>query len=290
MKNNKRLDKWQRDETAVVGIVTAILIVGLIVTVFAIIQTVYVPQWMEEIEMEHMNGVAEQFAELKYATDLQLFSHYSSNQTITTPIQLGSGKIPFVLSERSFGSLEIIENACIVDIEGNSSASYSMGSIQYRSRNSHYIDQIFRYETGAVIIGQSQGSFLSAMPFFSITKNSQINMSLMLVNVTSFGGKTSANGYSLVSIATQLKSTTSSSTTIENVTELRIETPYPSAWKSYMNQTLQTAGLTAGDDFLLSYSFENQWMKIELFPDETTNQIEITEKQLSAQISPGWIQ
>ncbi len=283
-----------KDESGVVGIVTAILIIGLIVTVFAIIQTVYVPQWMEEIEMEHMNEVAGQFAELKYATDLQLFSQSPSNQSITTPITLGSDKIPFLLSERSYGSLEIVENICsvnIVNITGSSEVSFDVNGIEYRSRNNHYVDQTFRYETGAVIISQVQGSFLSTMPFFSVSASeSQINMTLTVVNITGVGGKTTANGYSLVSIATKFMDTNNTVETVENVTEILIETEYPTAWKSYFNQTLQTEGLVYGDDFTLSYSVENERVAIELYPDQTNNQIVVSTKQLSAQISPGWIQ
>ena len=69
-----------------------------------------------------------------------------------------------------------------------------------------------------------------------------------------------------------------------------IETEYPTAWKSYFNQTLQTEGLTFGDDYSLSYSVENEWVKIEFYPEGTNNQIVVSSKQLSAQISPGWIQ
>ncbi len=288
MNKIKKTKQFHENQTAVVGIVTTILIIGLIVTVFAIIQTVYVPQWMEEIEMEHMNEVAGQFAELKYATDMQLFSQ-SKNQSITTPIMLGSDKIPFVLSERSYGVLEIIENACTIHIQGNTSESYVLGGLQYRSRNNQYVDQIFRYETGAVIVAQSQGSFLSSMPFFSVSNNSQINLTFTLVNVTSFGGKTSANGFSLVSISTQYIDS-SSLTIIENVTQIRIETVYPNAWKTYFNEILQTAGLTAGNDYVIDYSIEDQWVTVELYPDSLTNQISINRKKLSAQISPGWIQ
>jgi hypothetical protein len=282
---------FKKDESAVVGIVTAILIIGLVVTVFAIIQTVYVPQWMEEFEMEHMNEVAGQFAELKYATDLQLFSQSASNQSITTPFTLGSDKIPFFLSERSYGSLEIVDSVCNVTIDGDSVVTFDVNGIEYRSRNNHYVDQTFRYETGAVIISQAQGSFLSTMPFFSISASeTKINMTLTVVNVTGIGGKTTASGYSLVSIATKFLATNNTVETVENVTEIMIETEYPTAWKSYFNQTLQTEGLAYDDDYSLSYSIENEWIKIEFYPEETNNQIMVSSKQLSAQISPGWIQ
>ena len=59
------------NDSAVVGIVTAMLIVGLIVTVIAIIQLVYVPIIMEQREAEHMDRVAEQFGFLTSVIDKQ---------------------------------------------------------------------------------------------------------------------------------------------------------------------------------------------------------------------------
>ncbi|PNX50760.1 MAG: hypothetical protein BV458_12670, partial [Thermoplasmata archaeon M9B2D] len=58
-------------DSAVVGIVTAILLIGLVVLVLSIVQTVYVPQIMEQREAEHMDMVALQFAFLTSVIDNQ---------------------------------------------------------------------------------------------------------------------------------------------------------------------------------------------------------------------------
>jgi len=92
-----------------VGIVVAILLVVLLVSVLAVIQLYYVPRWMEEREAEHMDVAANQFANLKYAVDLIAMEKISS--PLTTSITLGSKELPYFLSSRSFGSIQILSGS-----------------------------------------------------------------------------------------------------------------------------------------------------------------------------------
>ncbi|MBC7080658.1 MAG: hypothetical protein H5T44_00165 [Thermoplasmatales archaeon] len=91
-----------------VGVVVAILVVVLLVSVLAVIQLHYVPRWMEEREAEHMDVVTNQFANLKYAVDLISIGKISS--PITNSITLGSKELPYFLSSRSFDSLQILSS------------------------------------------------------------------------------------------------------------------------------------------------------------------------------------
>ena len=45
-KLRKKINSFLRKDDAVAGIVVAIMIVGLVIAVISIIQTVYVPKWM----------------------------------------------------------------------------------------------------------------------------------------------------------------------------------------------------------------------------------------------------
>jgi len=282
-----------RNNEGVVGIVTAILLVGLLVIVFSLIQTIYVPQWMEEIESEHMDEVASQFSYLKFATDVQLQSSSNSNLSISIPITLGSDKIPYLLSERSYGDLDISSDSLIITIQNaTNSYEYNLGMIQYSSRNSYFVDQTFSYEVGAVIISQHQGDFLSLSPFFSINKSQMINVSFTLVNVSSVGGKTSASGHSTSSILTKYISSSDQTITIDNVTQIQIDTRYPKSWKGYFNETLEDEELDYGlsSDYWITYSEDDEWIIIHFNTSENTNSLDLSIKKISAQISPGWIE
>ncbi|MEM2388185.1 MAG: hypothetical protein QXW78_03585 [Candidatus Thermoplasmatota archaeon] len=110
-----------------VGIVVAILLVVLLVSVLAIIQLYYVPRWMEEREAEHMDAVANQFANLKYAIDLIAMEKISS--PLTNSITLGSKELPYFLSSRSFGSIQILSS-----ITSNFTLLMSIEGYQYEEK------------------------------------------------------------------------------------------------------------------------------------------------------------
>ena len=66
-----KIKKFKNSDDAVVGIIVAILLIGLIILVISILQTVFIPNWMKQIEAEHMDEVADQFSQLKFAIDIQ---------------------------------------------------------------------------------------------------------------------------------------------------------------------------------------------------------------------------
>ena len=152
-KNWNVLKKIKKKDDAVAGIIVAILLVGLIVSVLAIIQTVYVPRWMEQKEAEHMNTVLDQFALLKFAIDSQAL-HKSENVSLSTSITLGSKEWPIFSSSRAYGTLEIVEDENkfnIIDTDDNTQVSESYGRVTYSSSNAYFLDKTYTYEAGALI-------------------------------------------------------------------------------------------------------------------------------------------
>ncbi|HDN95852.1 MAG TPA: hypothetical protein ENG71_02145 [Thermoplasmatales archaeon] len=91
-----------------VGVVVAILIVALLVSVLITIQVYYIPKWMKGREAQHMDEVANQFASLKYSLDLQAVEKASS--PLTNSITLGSKELPYFVTSRAFGSLQILSS------------------------------------------------------------------------------------------------------------------------------------------------------------------------------------
>ena len=101
--------KLKNSDEGVVGIVVAVLLIGLLFSVVSLVQTVYVPKWMEQKESEHMDEVAVQFSQLKYAIDTHSATEQINNP-ISAAITLGSRELPYLMSTRAFGHLEILEN------------------------------------------------------------------------------------------------------------------------------------------------------------------------------------
>jgi hypothetical protein len=285
-KCNMQMDKIiTRNDIGVVGIVTAILLVGLVVTVFSLVQTTYVPQWMDEIENDHMDTVFAQFTELKHTLDIQMYEPSSNSIPITTPLTLGSEDIPYFLSQKSSGKLEILENNMLIEIEGDSTESHQIGTIEYTSQNSYFTDQKHIYEAGSVILHQDQGTLLVSKPFLSLTNVDTINISFTVINITSINGKTSAYGSHTCSILTNYSY--SQNYTLENITEITISTSYQKPWKEYINSTLNNGGFIASEDYTLSQTSQDIILNLESMPK--TVHVLLTIITMNAQIAPGWI-
>ena len=273
-----KIRKLKKQDDAVVGVVVTMLIIGLIMIVTLTIQTVYVPQWLEQTEAAHMEDVSNQFAQLKYALDIQ--SIVEQKNAISSSITLGSKEIPVFGIGRTFGSLEILENSCNILIENAThSFFYSVDTIKYSSRNTYFVDQSYIYEAGALILSQSTANILNGKPFLSVSNFT--NVSFTLVDISSFDDKRSISGYGTCAVYTEFLN--SESYEIINVTSITITTNYPNAWRTLFNSsTLKYSGLTyviKDTDNGVTVEFEgvlgNLFLKV---------------IDISAQVSPGWVE
>jgi len=275
-----QMKKMKNSDDAVVGIVATFLIVGLIVTVISMIQTVYVPEWMEQTEADHMEVVADQFSQLKFAIDTQS-AIKEPNTPISTSITLGNKELPFLTSSRAYGSLDILSNECIVTITNDSgSILYPLGVIKYSSANAYFLNQAYICEAGAVILSQSQGNTISIKPAFSVSYGygSDINISFTIINISTIGEKRSIGGYGTYPIQTEFSNVdVTNFTDVKNIT---ICTNYQTAWQKFINNTLINSGLnhsiySVNDGVILEFN--------------STVNLKLKHVTINAQIAPGWI-
>ena len=277
----------KKTDYAVTSVVVSILILGLFVTMIATIQTVYVPKWMSQKEAEHMDEVSSQFADLKYAIDIQ--SALEQTTPIATPITLGSRELPYFMSSRAFGSLSILSTAGNVTITNDTASfSYKFGTIKYSSKNVYYINKKYIYETGAVVLNQSQGDIMSIKPPFTVNYSTTANILFNVINISGVGSKSSISGYSTFPIQTEFSS--SSSTVINNVKNITISTTCRNAWKSFLNTTLKESGLNS-DGYGANFTITTDSNSVTVsFTDETT--VNLTRKIIiiKTQIAHGWVE
>lgn len=287
-------------DCAVVGVVTAILLTGLVVAVISLVQTMFVPRIMEQREAEHMDKVAEQFAYLTSVIDGQA-AERTNNIPIATSITLGSKELPYLLSVRAFGTLEILPNMWSIGIvngsqsENNMTSFFQIGSIKYSSANAYFLDQTFVYEAGAMIVGQNQGNLMMVRPAFYAVYDSEknkVNISFDVINISSIGGKTSAAGFGTYPIQTEFDRI-STDILFSNVQNITFTSVYSNAWKVFINRTLIREGLNvggygehfslndAGLDIILNFSSSNT-------PPVVNVHFRVIDIQ--AQIGPGWIE
>ncbi|MGF3554910.1 MAG: hypothetical protein ACQXXF_06540, partial [Thermoplasmatota archaeon] len=196
----------KKNDLGLVGIVTAILLIGLIVIVISIVQIVYVPIFMKQREAEHMDRVAEQFGFLTSVINNQAAVE-RKGIPVASFITLGSKELPLLVSSKAYGTLEVLENSFVINVQNESETfSFQIGTIVYSSANAYYLDQSYIYEAGSMIVSQYQGNKMMAKPNFFIDYNKVsniINISFDIVNISSIGQKNIASGFGTYGIQTQ---------------------------------------------------------------------------------------
>ena len=286
----------KNSNNGVVGIVVAVLLIGLLVTFISIIQLYYVPKWMKEKEAEHMTLVSNQFSQLKFAIDSQiaLGALGKTGIPMTSPFTLGSTELPFFVSMPAYGHLDIIDNVCNITIDaidGDPPKTYSLGIIRFSSINAYLEDQSFVYESGAIITSQTEGNIVAVKPFFKPSQftidplNLKINFTL--INISSIGGKTtSQTSTDTTAIQTEYSPIKPNpyNIIIDDVVTITIVTSYPNAWDLFINSTLKNAGWNS-DYFSID---KTSTQTIITFTNSPT--IIIEKYHINAQIGPGWIQ
>jgi hypothetical protein len=277
--------KLYSSDNAVVGIVVAVLLIGLVVSVVALIQTQYVPKWMEEKESEHMEEVIDQFTRLKFAIDTQIATNQTGS-SIASTIKLGSKELPFLLSQRSYGQLTILSNilsdnnhGCVFETRINGvNKIYPLGSIIYSSANAYYLDQSFIYEAGAIITDQpddDKGNDMTIKPSFSFENN---KLKINLVSVSIEGGKSNGGGYSSTAIMTEYNGQSVNNLTLITNTgdQIIITSNYAHAWKEFMES-------------LLSKTLQEPQGNVLTIP-LNSGELVLNEYKIDAQIGPGWVE
>ena len=285
---NTRLRNLSDSNQAVVGIVVAVLLIGLLVTVLSVVQLVYVPNWMEETESEHIDEVFNQFCQLKLVIDTQTAINKPFTPIVTS-INLGTNKIPFFMSNQAAGSLDIINDACSINISYRNETNqlnfkdYSLGVIRFTAVNAYYIpDQriSFIYENGALITNQivnSEGrNALNIAPSFKYDGGYTVIFNM--VDISGIGGKISKYGYDIEHIRTELEYTKNE--IIVNVTTLKITTDYPDVWSSFIGTELGGAANVVKFGNIVTVTFTS------------TKDINIVMNLavIDAQIGPGWVE
>jgi hypothetical protein len=167
------IDTFHRSDSAISAVISAVLVLGLIVTATTMYQVRYVPAWKSDAECSHLADVYEDMANLKSQIDMLsavIAANPGSQVSVSVPIKMGGGDIPVIGPGRSSGTLSVNDNGCGMWIDANNATGmlpYSsdvsltgLGSISYRSCNNYYLNQMFEYENGALILVQEDRSLM----------------------------------------------------------------------------------------------------------------------------------
>ena len=282
-----RKNVTNKDE-AVAGIVVAVMIVGLILAVISIIQTIYIPKWMETREAEHMGVVADQFSQLKFVVDSQIA--LKETAPISTSVTLGSRELGFFMSNKAFGRLSLVSDGWSYRVTRTVGDTYEdyFGTLRYTSENSYYLEQSYNYEIGGVVLNQTQGAVFSIKPEFSVTYNTSVRSVTLSWNCIDLRPKdetTSISGYGTYPVKTEYLSATNSS--ITSVKTFTIFTPFPTIWMNFLNDTFNDVNLVKNTQYTMIKT-SNQVTVTFLYPPITDVRLNLNKVSIITQITPGW--
>jgi len=275
-------------DEAVVGIVVTVLLIGLALSVIVMVNTAFVPQWLEEAEAAHMEDVSSQFAQLKYATDIQ--ATLKQRTAISSSVTLGISNLPMLSTGKTFGSLGIFENECIITIENDTTIwEFPVGHIKFNSGNSYFVRQDYILESGALIVGQYPNSMLIGKPMFLASYGAIGNgkITFSIINTTTSIGKSFVSGHSTYPIHTEFISSNTFAN-IDNITKITVVTDYAEAWFTAFESTLKqsdnpfSADIVSKSGNTVTVDFESNGYT-EIFCD-------LKYVEILAQIAPGWIE
>ncbi len=160
------------DNTGVSNIVTSIMMLGIFLTILAMIFTLYIPLWAKTGEANHMESVESSFLDLKSTIDKQITDDEGVGSTYNTRVKLGAEGGLIMGIGRTTGNIEYEPDnfAFIVTNTDDPLNNYgnSYGNIRFESENIYYTSQYFTYENGAVIIEQEGRSAMRAEPHFNV--------------------------------------------------------------------------------------------------------------------------
>ena len=251
-----------RSDSAISAVISAVLILGLIVTATTMYQVRYVPAWKSDAECSHLADVYEDMANLKSQIDMLsvvIAANPGSQVSVSVPIKMGGGDIPVIGPGRSSGTLSVNDNGCGMWIDANNATGmlpYSsdvsltgLGSISYRSCNNYYLNQMFEYENGALILVQEDRSVMKLAPAITLQQPGEtgISMTVSAIEVTGDKRSISSNAVEEVRLTSDRRELLFSGDQPFSYVEITVFTEYPDAWAQYFNATSDGAGLNSSE-------------------------------------------
>ena len=277
MKGNKIL----QDKLALAGVLEAILLIALVAIIISFIQLYYVPEIMDQREADHMDQVSNQFAQLKSIIETQAMMGSIESELpisytpMSSPITLGSKELPYFVSARSSGQIDVIDSEITdnhkINIQpppGDFPNGIPLTSIIYEAQNFYFVDQTYILEGGGIILKQSDGEVMRVNPGIVVENNSDlmnIKIKYFIPLFKGVEGKKSWADYRECYVYTNF--TKHYTYPSQSVSFIHISTDYPTAWYDCL--------VNESHGILWEY-FDNGYINVIIDDTVTPNQIEIT--------------
>ena len=208
-------EAFKKSESGIAAAVAAALLLGIIVAAMTTVQLHYVPVWKEDAEYAHMSDVWQDMARFKSNVDILaagIEMNPNSRITLNSPIQMGGADVPFIGGMKTGGTLAVnndISGMLIVVDTDMGENKYNLdytGSISYRPTNTHYVDETYCYENGALIVARDGRSMMKLSPGIVLENGAgiaSVNLSVRAVTLDGKRGVMASNSIEDIRLTSQ---------------------------------------------------------------------------------------
>lgn len=306
------LSCFSKSESAAATVIIAVLLLALAFTMIAVVKLEYVPDWKNDAERDHMYNTLDEMAGVKTSIDIlsrlmELNNSSNYNISVTVPVDMGGGQIPFLEPSKSDGKLSVNTERCAMTVIQHSpfqkikpdNFTLECGGVTCYSENRQYPNQIFRYENGALILANDKGSVMRQSPAFNIVKNetNKNNYTVIIQTIQLSGNRDSTSSNTIVPLQLTGYNTTTvydsndykNTSTPINAFNLTITTRYPGAWIAYFNEIVQDKNLTDGEDYTVQYLNGSGHVRFSFLPNstKTLERLYISKATVGAELGTG---
>ncbi|WP_440946208.1 DUF7289 family protein [Methanosarcina sp. T3] len=269
----KAINTFCRSESGVSTAVAAALLIGIVVIFMTTVQINYMPVWKEDAEYDHMSDVWQDMSRFKSNVDIitaGLEINPNAKIMLNSPVQVGGSEVPFIRSTTTGGSLAInndisgmsmIVNTDNMSTEFDSGTSlFYTGTVSYRPANLHYVDEMYCYENGALIVSQEGRSVMKLAPGIVLERDTgSVNFSVRAVVLDGPRGVLSSNTVEDIRLTSQSFDPLFDLTGLEsyyNITsvDVTVYTENKEAWEDYFRDSASEINLHEGTDYSLDNS------------------------------------
>jgi len=305
MKGEIKTRRIIRSNNALAGVVEALLLVALVAIILSIIQLNYIPVIMEQKESDHMDTVENQFSNLKSVIEIQSVMGVTESSTpaayssMSSPITLGSKELPYFISSRSVGQINVVDideaGDNKINIQPMSIPEYSDGipltSVIYNAENAYIDDRSYILEGGGIILNQTVGGSRREVgrvtPAITVQNRSQdgyIRIYYVIPVFVVVGDKDSDAGYKDTYVRTNYSSHDTHSGTASFI---NIVSDHIDAWEDFLLDNSTGLLYEYYDNGYITASETSNSIRIE--PGTKDIRVEITVVKIGVQVGVGVI-
>jgi hypothetical protein len=226
---------------------------------------------MADNERQHMNTVMDQFGDLKSKVDSMVVAAEVTGRTdlnMFAPITLGASGIPVFASPTAslltYAPYGYANSSIWVNFTYNLGSKFvpvhqlGGGMLQLYAPNRYYVEQWVTYENGAILVKQTDGQIVRAVPSISVQKpdlTSKLNVSWLQVDFVGINASQAGTGTAGLNIdLIYFDSQTYDNGSWEMNVTITMKTLYGKAWVTYLDQYFSSVSQVTKSDYELTYT------------------------------------